>query len=66
EELNAISLCALKAKELGLKVAAGHGLNYKNVQEIVKINIISKIAFAKKILQITCKRIKNFMILIDS
>ncbi|MBK1973588.1 pyridoxine 5'-phosphate synthase, partial [Campylobacter sp. TTU-622] len=50
EELNAISLCALKAKELGLKVAAGHGLNYKNVQEIVKIKAIDELNIGQSII----------------
>lgn len=37
EELNNIEICAKKGVELGLKVAAGHGLNYKNVSQIANI-----------------------------
>lgn len=37
KELQNLELCAKKGLELGLKVAAGHGLNYKNVKPVVKI-----------------------------
>jgi len=38
-----IKLAAIHAKKLGLEVAAGHGLNYHNVHEIVKIKEISEL-----------------------
>lgn len=50
EELSSIKDCALKAKELGLKVAAGHGLNYKNVKEIVKIKEIQELNIGQSII----------------
>ena len=49
EELAKIKLCAKKAKELGLKVAAGHGLNYKNVKEISKIDEIIELNIGQSI-----------------
>lgn len=50
EELSSIKDCALKANELGLKVAAGHGLNYKNVKEIVKIKEIQELNIGQSII----------------
>jgi len=43
KELEKIKKASLYAKELGLKVAAGHGLNYDNVKEIVKIKEIEEL-----------------------
>ena len=42
-ELARISLCASKAGELGLKVAAGHGLTYRNVGAIAEIYPIEEL-----------------------
>ena len=49
-ELNLIKTCAKKGVELGLKVAAGHGLNYKNVKEIAKINEICELNIGQSII----------------
>lgn len=40
KELESIINCVKFAKEIGLNVNAGHGLNYKNVREIAKISEI--------------------------
>ena len=37
-ELERIQMAAILAKELGLEVHAGHGLNYKNVEDIAQVN----------------------------
>jgi len=37
EQLQRIGECAHKASELGLKVAAGHGLTYRNVSRVAEI-----------------------------
>ncbi|MBZ7965387.1 pyridoxine 5'-phosphate synthase [Campylobacter molothri] len=50
EELKALKLCAKKGMQLGLKVAAGHGLNYKNVKEIAKINEICELNIGQSII----------------
>ena len=42
-ELDRISKCANRASELGLKVAAGHGLTYRNVGSIAQINPIEEL-----------------------
>lgn len=49
EELNNIKMCAKKGIELGLKVAAGHGLNYKNVNQIVNIKEICELNIGQSI-----------------
>src|SRR6185369_17795770 len=41
-ELERISLCAMRAGELGLSVAAGHGLTYRNVRAIAEIDPIEE------------------------
>lgn len=41
-ELERISLCAKRAGELGLSVAAGHGLTYRNVGAIAEIDPIEE------------------------
>jgi len=42
-ELNLLSDAAKLADDLGLEVAAGHGLNYQNVKEILKIKEITEL-----------------------
>ncbi|EAL2844935.1 pyridoxine 5'-phosphate synthase [Campylobacter coli] len=49
EELNNIEICAKKGVELGLKVAAGHGLNYKNVNQIANIKEICELNIGQSI-----------------
>ena len=43
-ELRRIQDCAILAKRLGLKVHAGHGLDYHNIKEVVKIKEIEEFA----------------------
>ncbi|MFC1724371.1 pyridoxine 5'-phosphate synthase [candidate division KSB1 bacterium] len=43
EEIEKIKMQAMAANKLGLYVSAGHGLNYHNVKEIAKINIIEEL-----------------------
>lgn len=50
KELKIIKTCAKKGVELGLKVAAGHGLNYKNVIQIAKINEICELNIGQSII----------------
>lgn len=50
KELKNIEICAKKGLEFGLKVAAGHGLNYKNVQDIAKINEICELNIGQSII----------------
>ncbi len=49
KELGLLNLCAKKAQSLGLKIAAGHGLNYKNVKELVKIKEITELNIGQSI-----------------
>jgi len=42
-ELRRIAECARRAGELGLKVAAGHGLTYRNVSSIAQIRPIEEL-----------------------
>jgi len=42
-ELNRIVMTTEKANELGLEVAAGHGLNYQNVKDIASINHVHEL-----------------------
>ena len=42
-ELAALQRAAARARELGLSVAAGHGLNYSNVRDIVAIREIEEL-----------------------
>ncbi|EHF5893850.1 pyridoxine 5'-phosphate synthase [Campylobacter coli] len=49
EELNNIEICAKKGVELGLKIAAGHGLNYKNVSQIANIKKICELNIGQSI-----------------
>ena len=41
--LNQIALSAKEANEFGMKVAAGHGLNYQNVKEVSDIEYIEEL-----------------------
>ena len=50
KELDIIQNSAIKAKKLGLKVAAGHGLNYQNVKNIVKIEEIEELNIGQSII----------------
>jgi pyridoxine 5-phosphate synthase len=45
-----IKKSALKAVDLGLKVAAGHGLNYQNVTEISKLKTIDELNIGQSII----------------
>lgn len=49
-ELNLIKDASVVAKELGISVAAGHGLNYQNVKEIVKIDDIFELNIGQSII----------------
>lgn len=49
KELQILQNCAKKANTLGLKVAAGHGLNYKNVKAIVAIDEICELNIGQSI-----------------
>ncbi|RDU57902.1 pyridoxine 5'-phosphate synthase [Helicobacter sp. MIT 99-5507] len=50
EILKNINDCAKFAKNLGLEVYAGHGLNYQNVGEIVKIDEITELNIGHSII----------------
>jgi len=49
-ELNLLNDAAKFAKEIGLEVAAGHGLNYQNVINILKIKEISELNIGHSII----------------
>lgn len=49
EELSNLRTLSCDAMELGLKVAAGHGLNYQNVQEIARIETIEELNIGQSI-----------------
>lgn len=49
EELVKIEFCARKGVNLGLKIAAGHGLNYQNVSKIVSIPEICELNIGQSI-----------------
>ena len=49
-ELTELSRLSLKAKQLGLRVAAGHGLNMQNVQGITKIKEIEELNIGQSII----------------
>ena len=42
KELNRVKKCSMKAKEIGLEVHAGHGLDYKTTKILTKINQIEE------------------------
>ncbi len=48
--LEDIKRSAMYAKELGLEVAAGHGLNYHNVNEMMQINAITELNIGQSII----------------
>jgi pyridoxine 5-phosphate synthase len=48
--LEAISIVAANADAKGLKVAAGHGLNYQNVKDIAKIVSIKELNIGQSII----------------
>jgi len=48
--LNNIKTSSKEAKKLGLKVAAGHGLNYQNVKPIASIKAISELNIGQSII----------------
>ena len=50
QSINALTQAAEEAEEYGLKVAAGHGLNYKNVQAIAKIDNIIELNIGQSII----------------
>lgn len=50
QALDAIRNTAEHAQRLGLKVAAGHGLNYQNVQEIAAIDAITELNIGQSII----------------
>jgi len=45
-----IEVAAIHAKKLGLEVAAGHGLNYHNVHEMMKIQEITELNIGQSII----------------
>jgi pyridoxine 5-phosphate synthase len=45
-----IKMAALHAKKIGLEVAAGHGLNYHNVSDIVAIDAITELNIGQSII----------------
>ncbi|MCX2682488.1 pyridoxine 5'-phosphate synthase [Campylobacter sp. MIT 21-1685] len=49
KEVDTIKECAQKSYDLGLKVAAGHGLNYKNVATLVAIEEICELNIGQSI-----------------
>jgi len=49
-ELKNLETVAKLASELGLKVAAGHGLNYQNVAQVVAINHIQELNIGQSII----------------
>ena len=50
ESLHVIAINAKKAHNLGLKIAAGHGLNYQNVKAIASINEITELNIGQSII----------------
>jgi len=50
KELSRIVEATLEAEEFGLRVAAGHGLNYQNVKEIAKIEGIEELNIGQSII----------------
>jgi pyridoxine 5-phosphate synthase len=49
-ELKNLELVALNAKNMGFCIAAGHGLNYHNVKDIVKIEAIEELNIGQSII----------------
>ena len=50
KELHTLRLLSCDAMEMGLKVAAGHGLNYHNVAPIVEIETIEELNIGQSII----------------
>ena len=50
ESIEQIKLSAVHAKKIGLEVAAGHGLNYNNVHEMMKIQEIIELNIGQSII----------------
>jgi len=50
EALNELQTAALHAKKIGLEVAAGHGLNYHNVDAIMQIDAITELNIGQSII----------------
>jgi len=50
KELTTLKILSQNAKEMNLKVAAGHGLNYQNVKEIIKIKTIDELNIGQSII----------------
>lgn len=50
EELSNLRTLSCDAMELGLRVAAGHGLNYQNVHEIAEIETIEELNIGQSII----------------
>ena len=50
DELNILQDSAIFAKDLGLVVGAGHGLNYQNVKHILKIKEIVELNIGHSII----------------
>ncbi|MEJ2528458.1 MAG: pyridoxine 5'-phosphate synthase, partial [Sulfurovaceae bacterium] len=50
DELKNIKTVAKIASSIGLKVAAGHGLNYQNVKDIAKIDEIEELNIGQSII----------------
>ena len=48
--LQALKIAALHAKKIGLEVAAGHGLNYNNLEGIMAIDAISELNIGQSII----------------
>ena len=50
KSLQEIKVAALHAKKIGLEVAAGHGLNYHNIDPIMKIDAITELNIGQSII----------------
>ncbi len=50
EELTTLRVLSCDAMEMGLKVAAGHGLNYQNVEAIAQIETIEELNIGQSII----------------
>jgi pyridoxine 5-phosphate synthase len=50
EEIDRIAECADECEEFGMFIAAGHGLNYQNVSEILKIKHIEELNIGQSII----------------
>ncbi len=50
DSLSTLSVAAEHAASMGLKVAAGHGLNYQNVKEVAKIEAIEELNIGQSII----------------